>query len=136
MKERTLLQRLTDRSFMNTVAASIMAVAGCYSIWQTPGVPASDKINATIAAIAGVATVVSIFTHSEKAKDRAAIEAQNQAPQTLNIGTAGNVDTAGPSTGLPPTGGVVRTLPNGATLLDYTPGATGNPVEVNDDTAG
>jgi hypothetical protein len=92
----SLKTRLTDRTYMNTVGTTILSVIACVSIWRTPSVPIDQKVNATMAAIVAVSTVVSLWNHKQTSRDetiwKAAIEASNPVPapspltQNLSIG--------------------------------------------------
>jgi hypothetical protein len=101
--QTTWLDRLTDRSFLGAVSTAVGSAAAAYAIWQTHGVPVTDKVNATMTAMLAVAAVVSIFTHSEKKKDAAiAVANAPQAPAAVNVGSAATVnagETTSPTQG-------------------------------------
>lgn len=83
------LQKLKDRTYQVLITTAITATTGAYAAWNTAGLPASDKVNLTFAALGAWAIVGAAFTASEKKKDAeiatAAIHAtsfqQSQAQQ-------------------------------------------------------
>lgn len=73
------LIRLTDRSFLNLIGTAIAAIGAAIAVWQTEGVPVSDKVNITIAAIAAIGVVITAWNNGMQQKDakigQAAIDA-------------------------------------------------------------
>ena len=135
-----LLQRLTDRTFVGTIGTALGAVGAAIAIWNTNGVPITDKVNLTGAAFVAIAGVVGAWSHGEKKKDSAVAVAVLQAstpkmPESVAIGT---VTDNGAGTALPPIAAAVepdsgfdlRAVDTGATAdgfsqtLDETPTAT------------
>lgn len=65
------LARLTDRSFLAAMGTALTAFGGLIALWQTEGVPVSDKVNATIAFVPTIGGVIAIWTHGMQKKDAA-----------------------------------------------------------------
>lgn len=76
------LKKLGDRTFQGLLATAFTALIGCISIWNTKGVPVTDKINSTGVAFVTVSTVIAAWNASEKSKDAKVAQAALSA--TIN----------------------------------------------------
>ncbi len=123
----SLLTKLTDRTYLNTILSASTAIGGTIAIWQTPHVPITDKINVTIMAIGAVATVVALWNHKQTTRDetiwKTALEASAPypRPETVNQNIT-NLPGSNPSTTSPEPGQTspnpfLAGLPTGTALL-------------------
>lgn len=66
-----LWKKLADRTFLTTVGSAFTAFGAAVAVWQTQGVPISEKIQTTDAAFVAVVLVVTAWNHGNQKKNTA-----------------------------------------------------------------